>query len=273
MEISERAWRWYIERLRKLNDKAFDLVRRRIIGSGIPQTSEEMNALIAYAFQVSTRYGEAAAEVAAQMYDQLAQMSGALVPAAVPAPAAEIHEVAKAIVGTCKTGNEEVVASSISRLVKLSAVDTTMQNALRDGAQWAWIPHGDTCAFCLALASQGWTDASRKAIQNGHARHIHANCDCTYAVRFDSNTEVEGYNNGKAYKDMYKKADLTHWNTPDGKPPAGHENAELETSKNRINAMRRQIYGKNSEEINSQKASAAEKRKERESSRAEEIDV
>ncbi|MBQ1756264.1 MAG: hypothetical protein IIZ96_05930 [Oscillospiraceae bacterium] len=141
----------------------------------------------------------------------------------------------------------------MARLVKMAGVDTTMQNALRDGAEWAWVPHGDTCAFCITLASRGWQRASKKALKGGHAEHIHANCDCTYAVRFDGKSNVAGY-----YPDDY----LEMYESADGLKP-----------KDKINAMRREFYAQNSAEINAQKRDAYEKRQERNSSAAEEADV
>ncbi|MBR4692904.1 MAG: hypothetical protein IKP17_09110 [Oscillospiraceae bacterium] len=38
------------------------------------------------------------------------------------------------------------------------------------------MPSGDTCAFCITLASRGWQKAGREAIKGGHAEHIHNNC-------------------------------------------------------------------------------------------------
>lgn len=64
---------------------------------------------------------------------------------------------------------------------------------IRNGAEFAWVPHGDTCAFCTMLASRGWQRASKKALKNGHAEHIHAHCDCEYAVRFGRESSVKGY--------------------------------------------------------------------------------
>ena len=225
MKITWKSWLAYIDRLTKVDDKATAMVEEWLENHGFPQTREDINKLIEFAYFVSDKYGEAAASIAAEMYDGVAQASKAKVPPAVPAQTPEIGEVAKAINGTLKTGNTEIVSSSIGRLVKRTGVDTTQQNALRDGAEWAWIPHGDTCAFCLTLASRGWQRASKKAIKNGHAEHIHANCDCTYAIRFDSSTNVEGYDPQK-YLDIY-------------------ENAEGTTPKDKINAMRREFYAKN----------------------------
>lgn len=253
MTISTKQWDEYIRRMRKINDTAAESVRKFIVRNGIPQTQEATNALIEYASSVSTALGEAAAALAAEMYDVVAIASAANVPAAAPAATPAMNEVAKTVVGTMKSGNEELISSAVGRLVKRTGVDTTMQNALRDGAEWAWIPHGDTCSFCIMLASNGWQRASKKAIKDGHAEHIHANCDCTYAVRFDSRSNVAGYHPEK-YLDMYDDAD--------GRTP-----------EEKLNSMRREAYAKNSEEINAQKRSAYEKRKERESSAAEEIDV
>ena len=244
MEIKSSYWDAYINKLRKVNDEAASWVRKYIEKRGIPTTTEEINALIEYANAVCLKYSEASAALAAEMYDVLAELSGVQLPAALPAAVPEIDEVAKAIIGTAKIGNEEIIAAAVGRLVKRTGVDTTMQNALRDGAEWAWIPRGETCAFCMTLASRGWQRASKKAIKNGHAEHIHANCDCTYAVRFDPFTDVEGYD-----PDMY----LQMYEDADGRKP-----------QDKINSMRRDLYQKNKDEINEQKRINYAERKERE---------
>ena len=245
MQISAKAWDAFIKKLRTVNEaasqKILDYMERNPI-----VTVLDRQALIQYAYAIAVRYGEGAAALACIMYDSVAEASGVMVPAALPAAAPSVGEVAKAVTGTLKTGNNNIVADSIGRLVKRTGVDTTMKNAIRDGAEWAWIPRGETCAFCITLASRDWRRATREALKDGHAEHIHANCDCTYAIRFNKNTDVEGYE-PKKYLEMYKNAPLDHWNTPDGKPPAGHESAETPTSKNLINAMRRAAYKDNPE--------------------------
>lgn len=109
----------------------------------------------------------------------------------------------------------------VQRMTKQMGADSTLKNALRDGAQFAWIPSGDTCAFCITLASRGWQNVSKKTLRNGHAEHIHAHCDCQYAVRFDKNSNVAGYDPDK-YLDMYYSAE--------GKNP-----------KEKINSLRRTL--------------------------------
>ena len=257
--ITSKAWRNYISILRRVSDRASNEMRARIVQlsaqyeAGTITLVEYENAVIDYAYALATKYGEAAGAAACEMYDAIAELQGATVPPAVPAQTATMGETAKAVKGTMKTGNPNIVSDATGRLVKMVGVDTMMQNALRDGAEWAWIPMGDTCAFCLTLASRGWQRASKSAIKNGHAEHIHANCDCTYAVRFNSNLSVEGYDPDK-YLEMYEDAD---GNTPE----------------ERINALRRKFYADNKEIINEQKRSAYAKRVGRNSSAAEELNV
>lgn len=257
--ITTRAWNNYIRTLRRLSDRASAEMLAMITKLspqyevGIITLEQYENALIDYAYALATRYGEASGALASEMYDAIAQLQGANVPPAVPAATATMDETARAVVGTMKTGNPNIVADATGRLVKLVSVDTMLNNADRDGAEFAWIPRGDTCAFCITLASRGWQTVSKRTRRNGHAEHVHANCDCTYAVRFDDSLDVEGYHPDE-YRDMYYGAD--------GDSPEA-----------RINALRREFYAENKEIINAQKRSAYAKRMERNSSAVEEINV
>lgn len=252
MDITAEAWQTFIRKLRRVNEAAAQKILDYLTANPIRSYADRQR-LIEYAYLIAAKYGEGAAALACRMYDEIAAASTVPVPSAMPAATPSVGEVAKAVTGTLKTGNMNIVADSIGRLVKRTGVDTTIKNALRDGAEWAWIPSGDTCAFCITLASRGWQRASRDAIRDGHAEHIHANCDCTYAVRFDKKTNVAGYR-PEEYLAMY-------------------EGAEGSTPTEKINAMRREFYAENAEKINAQKRDNYEKRVERESSAAEEIDA
>lgn len=227
MEISLKDWTYFRDRLRRLSDKATEEMMKWVQANGgyanIPR-----NDIVAYAYALATKYGEASASLAADMYDTVALLSKASVPEAIVAETARIGDVGKAINGALKYSEDlEYVSSVVGRLVKQVSQDTTLQNALRDGAEFAWIPAGETCAFCLTLASRGWQSASKNAIKNGHAEHIHANCDCCYAIRFNESTNVAGYH-PEEYLKMYQSAD--------GRTPT-----------ERINAMRREAYAKDKE--------------------------
>lgn len=221
----------YHARLSKLNEKAGQQMAEYVAAHGI----EDGPALIAYAHALVTKYGEGSAELACQMYDALAEASKASVPAAEPAATAEYGEVAR-MVNATKRQNPANLPNGVRRLVKRAGADTTLHNAIRDGAEWAWVPHGDTCPFCIMLASNGWQKASAKLLKGGHAEHIHANCDCEFAVRFDGSTTVAGYDPEK-YLRQYRAA--------------GSD----------VNAMRRIDYAAHRERINAQKRAAYAARK------------
>ena len=232
MQITAKTWNEYITRLSRLNRKAGQLMREYIGSHGTENTAD----LIAYAYGLVTKYGEGSAELACQMYDALAEAANAGVPAAEPAIPADYGEVAR-MVNATKDQNPANLPNGVSRLVKRAGADTTLKNAVRDGAEWAWVPHGDTCPFCITLASNGWQKASSKVLKGGHADHIHANCDCEFAIRFDHNTTVAGYDPEK-YLKQYRDA--------------GGD----------INKMRRVNYAANKERINAQKRAAyAERQK------------
>lgn len=231
MQITANAWNEYITRLSRLNQKAGQLMRQYVDTHGTESTDD----LIAYAYGLVTKYGEGSAELACQMYDALAEAANAGVPAAEPAEPADYGEVAR-MVNATKNQNPANLPNGVSRLVKRAGADTTLKNAVRDGAEWAWVPHGDTCPFCITLASNGWQKASSKVLKGGHAEHIHANCDCEFAIRFDHNTTVAGYD-----PDKY----LAQYNAAGGD----------------INKMRRIDYAARKDAINAQKRAAYVARK------------
>ena len=232
MRITEKTWVEYIDRLSRLNEEAGQKMADYIASHG----TQDVDRLIAYADALVQKYGEGTAELACQMYDAVAQASGVTVPPAEPAAPADYGETAKMVNATRQSPPQ--LQGGVSRLVKRAGADTTLKNAIRDGAEWAWVPHGDTCPFCLTLASRGWQKASAKALKGSHAEHIHAHCNCEYAIRFDSNTTVAGYDPDK-YLEQYNAA--------------GGD----------INAMRRAQYAENRDVINAQKRAAYAARKER----------
>lgn len=253
MTITSRDWLAFVGRLSRVSERAARDLRTWVNAQG-GLLNIERQVLIDYAYALATKYGEATGALAAAWYDAIAEASGRYLPAAEISATATYAETAKAVNGVLKySQNEELLTGALQRLVKMPGVDTTLRNAIRDGAEVAWIPHGDTCAFCIALASRGWQSASPRLIKRGHAEHVHAHCDCTYAVRYDSSAEVAGYDPDR-YREIY-------------------DAAEGNSSQAKINAMRREFYAQNREEIRAQQNSAYAKRIELNSSAAEETDV
>lgn len=229
MSISKKDWNNYIGILSKLCSKAGEELVKWIAENGL----NDRNALIDYAYALVTKYGEGSSALACEMYDAIAELEHVLIPSAIPAATPTIAETAKAINGALKhSPSGQLVETVVQRLVKQTAADTTLKNAIRDRAQFAWIPSGDTCAFCLVLSSRGWQRASSSALKGGHAEHIHSHCDCQYAIRFSKFFNVADYNPDE-YKELYDSFD-------------GNSSAK-------INAIRRMQYEQNKDAINARK--------------------
>lgn len=236
--ISRKAWDRYITVLSRLYNAASDDIKEYLRTHPI-ETRAQRDELIAYAYALATKYGEGSAEYAARMYEAIATISKKSIEAAIPAETATYGEVAKTINGCLKQStNIDLIGNAVGRLVKQTGVDTVCRNAIRDGAEWAWVPSGDSCAFCMMLASNGWQRASKKALNGDHAEHIHANCDCTYAIRFDGKSNVEGYDPAY-YQDMFKDAEGSTWDE-------------------KINYLRRENYAEHRDEILAQQREAEE---------------
>ena len=69
-------------------------------------------------------------------------------------------------------------------------------------------------------------------LKNGHAEHIHTHCDCEYAVRFDDESGVRGYD-PDAYYRRYRAAEGDTW-------------------QEKLNSMRREQYAANPDKYRAQ---------------------
>lgn len=215
MQISSNDWKRYIEKLSAINKKAGDLLREYIDKNGMT----DIESVITYAHALVSKYGEASSELACQMYDSLAA----------------------ALLKTQGTGN---MIPAIERLVKTASSDTMLKNAKRDNAEWAWVSRGDTCAFCMYLSSLGWLPASKAILRGNHAEHIHANCDCEFAIRFDGTSTVEGYN-PRMFKRIYDNAEGTTLS----QKLNSIRRANYEKIKDERNAKRRELYALKNQNI------------------------
>ena len=231
MNIPRKAWTDFARKLAAVNETAAQLMWDwlKLNGTG------NLEAAVQYAYALAETYGEAAATLACEMYEAAAAFYGVTVPPATPA-AGPIEERLRAAISKAAEEAPSTIPAIVGRTVKQQAADTTLQNAQRDGAEWAWVPIGDTCAFCITLASRGWQHQS-KAAKTAHAEHIHNNCDCTYAIRFSKKDGVAGYD-PKKYLDMYNNA------------------SDSQNPQDKINAMRREAYAADKERINAQKRAA-----------------
>lgn len=236
MKIPMKNWNNYVTRLSAINKTAGRKMQAWIDTHG----TDDVEALVDVAYALATRYGEAASATACQMYDETAQIQKAHVPPAEPKQTQNIRYV-DAAVRSALSRAPSTVPKTVSELVKRTGAETTLKNAVRDGAYFAWVPRGDTCPFCITLASNGWRKASKKTVNGDHAEHIHHNCNCEFAISFNGPGHVEGYDPDK-YREMYDNAEGGNW-------------------KDKMNSMRRAHYAANKDMINAQKRAAYAARK------------
>ncbi len=233
------AWKRYAKLQADIQQAAADRMAGYIEEYGLKDRTGAMQ----YAYwAIGEKYGPAAAEAACEMYDLTARLAGVSVPPAEPAEMPTPEQVTR-FVEKAAAQSDANIPAAVGNMVKRAGADTTLKNAARDGAEWAWVPVGDTCAFCRMLASNGWQRQSKKA-QARHAEHIHNHCDCQYAVRFGGEGGPAGYDPEKYAREYY--------------------DAEGEDWQEKLNTMHRADYAEHADAINAQKRAAYAARQERE---------
>ena len=237
--VSDRAWRNYTRRLEAQRKAAYE----DAYGWGMRHEHADMRMLRRMMVEASIHHGRSTSALAASWFDQMARSEGADVAKAVavndPAHlrARRMGIVANKSLSKLEAGDLEgfarSIASGVAADVKRQATNTIMLNAQKAGAEFAWIPGGaETCAFCIALASNGWQPAARATAMGEHADHIHDNCECEFAIRFDKDTRYASYDADK-YAQLY-------------------DDAEGKNAQGKINSIRRDLYAENKDKINEQ---------------------
>lgn len=246
MEITKKAWDRYIKLLRKVSDTAADQMKQYILKRqvntprGRALAKEVAQALI-------DKYGAASGTLACQYFEEVAKLEGVKgVDAEMVDPRDYVDDLANKLdYRMNRSEDPDYISQAVEEVIKMIVCHTTLKNCAAYDAEWAWIPQGsETCAFCMTLASNGWQKPSAKVLKGDHAEHIHANCDCQFAIRFTNETKYEGYDPDK-YLERYRNA------------PGG-------SSKEKIRAMRRDLYEERKDKINAQKRAAYAARKARE---------
>lgn len=172
-----------------------------------------LTEMLAY---LSRKYGDAAAGVAADLYDDMRASAGvegafrAVLADAVPA--GQVEASARWAAGPLWRAEPDGAAvlraaSAVTdRWVKRAATGTVYGSAVRDPARprVARVPRGTaTCAFCVMLASRGAVYVS--AGSAGGVRRFHGGCDCETVTVFRGDRLPAGYDLG-TYRDMYSAA-------------------------------------------------------------------
>lgn len=154
---------------------------------------------------VCDAYGMAAAQASADFYDAARELSIGEPLGAVPDPGynpdatdGAIRAFAQDIVdGKPVSIFNSKVLDRVDYEMKRSSAHSIIANAKRDPKKprWARVPSGgETCPFCLMLASRGFVYRSDESAGS----HYHANCDCRIVPGWDG-MKVEGYDPDELY--------------------------------------------------------------------------
>lgn len=168
------------------------------------------DALLEVVPVLTATYGEVAASVAAEWYDELRAAGPAAgrfraQPAAV-VPTAAVQETVRWAAGALWQGDSAGLSSRLSgavdRYVQQPGRDTISRNAGRDRAKWARVPSGsETCAFCLMVASRGFVYRSEQtASKDASGEKYHAECACVPVPDWSRNPVLEGYDPAAMYE-------------------------------------------------------------------------
>ena len=176
-------------------------------------TIEEM---IDAASTVAMKFSRLGCELGAQWYDLCAELAGIDAEPAVydDADFDGIRKHAKNKLDANQNAEPKSVFNSFLQDMINESIRTTGNNNLwRDyergiaGGRWARVPVGDTCAWCLMLASQGAWYLSEKSALGEHAGHYHNDCNCVAVYHADP-IDISGYDSKlRKYKETYYDAE------------------------------------------------------------------
>ena len=165
------------------------------------------------AANVAAKYSRMGCELGAQWYDICSEAAGLDVEPAeyedvdIDALTERAHSVV-ARPGDSKATLDMFLQNAIAESIRATGYANLWRDYRRGmaGGKWARVPVGDTCAWCLLLASQGAWYISEESALGKHAGHYHDGCDCVAVYHADAES-IAGYSALESYKAAYYDAE------------------------------------------------------------------
>lgn len=182
--------------------------------------------LVDVAASIAAKYSFYGCELGAQWYDLCSQAAGLDVDPAEygdPDPDA-MRQRAEAALENVEPTDAPKLNTFLQDLINDSIRMTGYDNLWRDyergmcGGKWCRVPVGDTCAWCLMLASQGAWYLTEKSAIGADPGHYHSRCDCVAVYHADAES-IAGYRNLERYKETYYNADNVRQAAESGRTP------------------------------------------------------
>lgn len=203
-----------LEQYRSNNSELSALVRdafeRFFLSLDLDKPDIARDALLEFLPALTAQYGDVAAALAAEWYEEMRGASGAVgkftASLAAPVPAAAVESQIRYLAGHLWTPTPEAILgplrTSVDKYVKQPGRDTIARNATREGARWARVPSGKKpCSWCLILASRDAVYVSRESAGGGGGDSYHGDCNCQ-PVRIGAGDD---YPEGYLPEDYYEK--------------------------------------------------------------------
>lgn len=171
--------------------------------------------VLSLAVGIAEKYAALGSELGAQWYDLCSELAGLDVdPAFVDDVNVDrLEEKAASVFQGAPTDTlATAFGSYLQNVINDSIRQTGNNNLWRDyergmaGGKWARVPVGDTCAWCLMLASQGAWYLTEESAISAHGRRYHDNCNCIAVYHADADS-IRGYAKLESYKRMYYDAE------------------------------------------------------------------
>lgn len=163
------------------------------------------------------KYGSAAAEAAAEMYEAvcLAELGKYVEAELSGADQRKVRNAVYYASSLMAKGEHQKAFATLRKAldyhVKNPARKTVEKNARRDGARWARVPQGaETCEFCTMLASRGFVYYSEETAGGDHG--YHTDCDCLPVPSFKAETVVPDYDPEYYFQLYQQMEDKDKWN-------------------------------------------------------------
>lgn len=182
------------------------------------------------AVRIAEKYSMLGAELGAQWYDLCTELAGIEAePALVSEPdvdriTARANNTLNTATGTLSDAFNYYLQNVINESIRTTGTANLWRDYERGltGGRWARVPVGDTCAWCLMLASQGAWYLTEESALSKHGAKFHDGCNCI-AVYHATPESIRGYDKLPRYKEMYYEADNMRRANANGKEPYSEE--------------------------------------------------
>lgn len=218
----------YSGRVKTVTDQAVDELARRIANIGATEPERRARFIRMHVRAVAEEYGLQEQELGAQWYEFCAKAAGVDVDTAIvnDIDYERLDSYFQSVLEEYENGEKEwseveqrVFDSFESQMRELErgTILDNLDRDVRNSRRWrqtrraamkagyARVPVGETCAWCLMLASLGYYYRSEETALGVEPDHYHEHCDCI-AVPYNAPDAIDGYDDYNLYFDMYADA-------------------------------------------------------------------